>query len=185
MQSNVRSTIVVALVVAVAVGGALLIAPLLQPVGGGSTTKLALVIAWNSSSGSYGYSPSSIQVPAGATVEMTITNFDPVSHSVAPEYCRVNGTLDGMMWYGMGPSMMGSIGQHHAGSLPSNSVSHTFTVSGPGFHLNVPIPPAAGSSDPAVVSVTFHAPIAGTLSWTCEAMGPGEPGGMMGNFYTR
>ncbi|HYK93405.1 MAG TPA: hypothetical protein VEY07_05115 [Thermoplasmata archaeon] len=184
MEASARWWVLGIVVAAIAVAAAVAVAPMFQPVGNGGTQHVAVTIAWNSSSGGYSYYPSSIHVPAGSTVTLTITNFDPVNHTVASQFCRVNGTLDGTMWYGMGPSMMGSIGMHRGVSLPVNGVSHTFTMSGAGFHLNVPIPPAVGSSDPAVVTVTFHAPLAGMLSWQCEAMGSAGSHGMMGSFYS-
>lgn len=146
-----------------------------------ATVKVDLTIAWNSTSQTYSYAPAAIHVPAGSTVAMTITNYDPGNHTAPSEYCHVLGTTGGMMSYRVGGGMMGSWMMHNVGDLPARNVSHTFSIFQGGFQLNVPIPAAANSATPAVVSFTFHAPGAGAMTWGCEAMGAGQ---MMGTFYS-
>ncbi len=176
---------------AVALGasvGAALVAGVIGPATpAGSTVKVALVIGWNATAGAYGFNSASLHVPAGAAVDITITNYDPETHSVSGPYCWVNGTIGGMMGYRMGFGAMGMGMMHEVHYLGPSNISHTFTISQGGYGLNVPIPPAGGPADPAVVEFTFPARGPGEVVWMCEAMAGetafGGPGSMMGHLF--
>ncbi|MGI0133092.1 MAG: hypothetical protein ACREDK_08430 [Thermoplasmata archaeon] len=142
-------------------------------------------------SGQYVYSPSSFHAPAGSTLEVTIVNYDPTNHSTSWAYCNVTGTMGDMMGGayggpgggGMWGGMWGGAGLH---GLSPGMVSHTFTIHGNGFNVNVPVPAARSASAPAFVNFTMVLHGATTLAWNCEAfgMGPelGPGGGMAGEF---
>lgn len=145
-----------------------------------ASQQVELVIQ-RDASGSFAFSPTSIHAAAGSDLEVTVVNYDPTNHSAPWRYCNVSGTMDGMMdGYGgwMGGGMMGG---HHMHGLNPSGVSHTFTMVGSGYNVNVPIPPARAANDPSVVTFWVHLGPAGVVGWTCEADGmlmAGVPGGM-------
>jgi hypothetical protein len=142
--------------------------------------QVELTIVQNATSGAYQFSPQTIRVPAGALVEMRITNYDPMNHSVEPIYCDVTGTTDGMMdaWGGG----MGSMMSQRMRGLPPGAIGHTFSIQGPGYDLNVPIPPASSSGAPSVVTFSFVSH--GSTAWSCMAEMSSVLGKMMGSFDT-
>lgn len=175
---------------------------------GSATVRLSIV---QTSSGEYLYNTSSIHVPAHETVRITITNYDPGNHSADWRYCNVSGTIGGMMngsgGWSTGPWSMNGSGGMGMGPWKNTGsggmgpwamdgrggpgftpvvVSHTFSVIGHGFGLNVPIPSARSASDPAMVSFTIDSLGPGMVDWTCEAHGMdianGTVGGMMGSW---
>ena len=131
------------------------------------------------SSGAYEYTSPALTVPAHSVLTITIVNYDPLNHTTMARYCNVSGAMDAMMDR-MGPGMMGSSGQEYRG-LPMGGVSHTFTVTGPGFSVNVPVPAARSATDPSVISFTFQVGDPGSYAWQCES---GEMGAMMANAGT-
>jgi hypothetical protein len=147
---------------------------------------VSLTISEDPATGAYVLSPSSVQVPADSTVLFTIRNFDPFVHPVGTVYCNVTGTMDGYMTYGLANGMGGMMGGGASvRSMPSNGVSHTFTVSGDGYQLNVPIPPAQSPTEPSVVTFTLATQFPGSTTWRCAAMGitgDGDSAWMVGPF---
>jgi hypothetical protein len=143
----------------------------------GRAISVTLTIAQAPSTGVYAYSAVSILVPRDSIVEFTVLNFDPTTHRVDPRYCNVTGTGDGMMGMGMGLHRMSS---QRVGALAAGSVSHTFTMVGGGYDLNVPLPPALSPSQPSIVEFTLRIEGPGMMIWTCEVSGMGSPTGMPG-----
>lgn len=189
MSTTVRWVAVGIAISVSAVVSAVVLLGLLFPPGQETTpTRISLSIEKNATTGLYGYVPASVHVPEGTLVEFTITNFDPENHTVSAPFCLVNGTFGGRMAYMMEGSGMGFGPMRSAGSLAPGGVSHTFTISSGGVHLNVPLPPAAGPSAPSVVTFTWLTPGPGEVVWHCEAADPeaasGGMGGMMGELYS-
>jgi len=147
-----------------------------------NSVQVDLTIAQDPVTGSYAFSPSVLHVPAGAMIELRITNYDPSIHSVDPVYCNVSGTSNGVMeemGFGMG-SMMG----HMMRGLAAGAVSHTFTMMSNGWDLNVPIPPAVSAQTPSITEVSFQTHGPGAASWMCEGTMNGAASPMMGTFET-
>lgn len=122
-----------------------------------------LTVAFNPSTGGFDYSTSQLVVPSHVKVVFTITNFD-AALALLPQAsdARVIGT------YGDPSLVIGAGKTSSFTQLPTNDVSHTFSIANPYAHVNVPIPPAGfGSGAPARVtfSVVFGTP--GTYVWGC------------------
>jgi hypothetical protein len=140
-----------------------------------------LVIQRNVVTGTYGYAVTSVFVPHARQVDFTITNWDPQSHSVMPQYLVVSGTMDEMTVYMHGGMMGGTQGQM-MGSLTAGQISHTFTMMTGGYSLNIPVPAAPDSSTPSVLTFTMLVNGPMSLEWGCMANGMGDPGAMTGTF---
>ncbi|MGA8711166.1 MAG: hypothetical protein WB786_08080 [Thermoplasmata archaeon] len=126
------------------------------------TTYLNLTIAYDPSMGNYVYTNSIVTVVANTLVVVKITNFDPnVSPLFAPWYNRVIGTVGGseVVNSGSGPSAVSS--------LPSNHISHTFSVLDSLYNISVPIPPARSASVPSVVTFELSMNYVEATSWAC------------------
>jgi len=145
-----------------------------------TTVRVDLTIRQDPTTGLFAFSPASIHVPAGAMVQVVVTNFDLAHHSVAPVFCNVTGTTGGMMEE-MGGGMGSMMGQNLRG-LSENSVSHTFTMESGGYDVNVPIPPAAASGSPSVTEFSFQSHGLSEASWSCESTSGTGPMPMMGSF---
>ncbi len=123
------------------------------------------------------YQPSSFTVPKGATVDMTIYNYDtgtaPLPSSTAM-YAKATG-VSGL-----------TEGGQPVTSLTAAQVSHTWTV--PQLGINVPISAApsatSGAKQPLVVTFTFTASKAGTFTWKCMAPCGSGADGMSGDMAT-
>jgi hypothetical protein len=153
-----------------------------------TTETVEFVIAKDPSTGLYAVSPNSTHVPANSIVNVMVVNYDPVNHTVPVGFCNVTGTLNGtMMWSWMHGGMMGSgygPGPGMMRNLTPAMVSHTFTIGGDGYGVNVPIPVAHSATDPSVVNFSFAVHGAGELPWMCEgASSAGTMGPMMGAFW--
>lgn len=162
--------VAVASVVAVLGAGALLfVAPTPShasaagaPTAATPTTYRSLSIVYNAAAGSYDYATRDLSVPVGVTVVFTITNFDPSTGTVPTSSAsRVTGTLAGAT---LGSATAGGA---HVTAISPGAVSHTFSMSNGFYHLNVPIPPAAGPSQPSVVTFSVVFSTAGTFDWGC------------------
>ncbi len=106
--------------------------------------------------------PSDVTVPTGATVDVTIYNYDDGTAALPPSVAM----------YGKASGVTGltEAGQPVT-SVSAADVSHTWTI--PTLGLNVPIEaaPAAngGPHKPMVVTFSFKAVKAGTYTWKCFA----------------
>jgi hypothetical protein len=116
--------------------------------------------------------PSSLSLPAHATVRIRITNFDDATAQRPARYARVWGTVGGTievqrMMPGM-PNML--YGVHTMRALhAATQVSHTFTA--PGLHLNVPVAPSG------VTTFVIRTGKAGHYTWQCyDPCGSGKAG---------
>ena len=120
--------------------------------------------------------PGSVTVPAGATVDMTIYNYDDGTAALPASlanYAKATGvtnlTENGTPVTSMDPA----------------AVSHTFTV--PALGINVPIavmPTATSVKKPLVVEFTFKTTKAGTYEWQCMAPCGSGSDGMEGAMAT-
>ena len=178
----------VAVVVAVLLAVVVFLTLTPPPASPTTTESVQFVIAKNPTTGLYGVSPNSTHVAANSIVHVMVVNYDPTNHSVPGGFCNVTGTLNGTMtWSWMHGGMMGTGEGPGPGMMRNMSpamVSHTFTISGSGYAVNVPIPVAPSATDPSVVNFSFavHAP--GELPWMCEgAASAGSMGPMMGAFW--
>ncbi len=137
------------------------------PTGAGSgtpTTFLNLSIGYDPATGADQFSQTNLAMPAHVRVVVTITNYDPLaSPLLVPWDNRVIGTVGG--------NELVSIGNQSfwTGSLPLGDIGHTFTVHDALYNISVPIPPAAGLSEPAVVSFTLTLNWQETTNWGCVA----------------
>ncbi len=145
---------------------------LLLPSAPAVSSNVTLSIVRAPGSSAYGFSTATVTVPGDTLVHFTIVNYDPTVHGAL---AGRNGTMG--TW--MGREMMdpGSGSWSNVSGLPNGEISHTFTVTGDGYDLNVLIPPAAASGPPSIVQ--FWLPTHGTadLTWACDA---DNMGGMMG-----
>ncbi len=124
-----------------------------------------LTIAYDPLAGDYVYTQTQLWVPADVLVVFTIVNYDPMRATLpAAGYARVSGTWNEQMQlaYGANGEMVDG--------LPTNDVSHTFTMSDSYYQVNVPIPPAESGGVPARVtfSLVFHFP-GPYFAWGCVA----------------
>lgn len=124
-----------------------------------------LSIAFNPSRGTFDYSSAALSVPAGVRVVFTITNYDP---SVA----RVPTSSDAQVLGTIGNTISVASAGHTMSMtvVPTTDISHTFTISSGGLHLNVPVPPAASSTSPTEVTFSAVFPVTGTFEWGCVVL---------------
>jgi hypothetical protein len=126
------------------------------------TTYLNLTIAYDPVSMNYVYTHPVVTVVANTLVIVKITNYDPsASPLFLPWYNHVIGTVGGteVVNSGNGPSTVSS--------LPSNHISHTFTVSDSYYNISVPIPPARCAAVPSVVTFELSMNYVEATSWAC------------------
>lgn len=114
------------------------------------------------------YLPANFTAPHGATIHVTIVNFDNGTNPVPADRALVEGTVGGILNIeGVGPSIQ----------VDPTAVSHTFSIEGGACHaVNVPIPAAADAAHPAVVTFDLQFQGAGTCMWHCVA--PCDPHSM-------
>ena len=99
------------------------------------------------------FAPSKLTVPAGKKVTLVITNYDDVStplQSGVP-YNRVQGGTE-------------TVNGKPVTYVGNKTIAHTFTVTGLGLNVPIPMAPHAGS---VTVTYTFVAHKAGTYIWQC------------------
>ena len=148
----------------------------------GTTAQKVQVAIVAGASGEYTFTPPSLHALPEAGLQITSLNDDLQNHSTAWTYCNVTGTMDGMMDSGYPGMMGGGMGMTLMGSLAANHVSHTFTIVGHGYNVNIPIPPAASNGQPSTTTFLIQMHGTDTLTWTCESetMPGGLSPGMMG-----
>ncbi|MGP8071743.1 MAG: hypothetical protein ACLPZM_01240 [Thermoplasmata archaeon] len=146
------------------------------PAGGVGVTHLNLTISYNAGVKTYVYAKTDLSIAANTPVVVTITNYDPAANPLfVPWDNRVVGTVGGIevVNRGDGPSIVTS--------LPSDGISHTFTVLDAYYNISVPIPPASSASVPSVVTFELVMNQTETTSWACVCQC--MPGNMMMGMY--
>ena len=124
------------------------------------------------------YQPSDFTVPKGATVDMTIYNYDngtaPLPSSMAM-YAKATGVSDL------------TEGGQTVTTVAAAQVSHTWTVPQLGINVPLGVAPAAaanGAKQPLVVTFSFKATKSGTFTWKCMAPCGSGSDGMSGAMAT-
>ncbi len=145
------------------------------------TVHLATVIltgGMTSNSGWPIYQPADFTVPKGATVDMTIYNYDdgtaPLPSSMAM-YAKATGVSDL------------TEGGQTVTTVAAAQVSHTWTVPQLGINVPLGVAPAAaanGAKQPLVVTFSFKATKSGTFTWKCMAPCGSGSDGMSGAMAT-
>ncbi|MGE5288585.1 MAG: hypothetical protein ACM3ML_15580 [Micromonosporaceae bacterium] len=116
-------------------------------------------------------SPADIHVPAGATVVITISEYDDMVTSLADQspFLQVMGGTE-------------TVNGKRVTSVSNSEIAHTFTI--PSLGINVPLPKAS-MDGPTTVRFTFRAPkAAGTYQWLCVTPCGGDPDGVGGAMHT-
>ena len=123
--------------------------------------------------------PADIHVRAGATVVITIREYDDMVTPLADNspFLQVMGGTE-------------TVNGKRVTSVSNQQIAHTFTV--PSLGINVPLPIAGmdggmGSmaAGPTTIQFTFRAPsAAGTYQWLCVTPCGGDPDGVGGAMHT-
>lgn len=123
-----------------------------------------LTITYDASTGIANYSTPFVSLVAGTLVVMTITNYDPTASPLfVPWDNHVVGTVGGNASVNCGS------GAHSITSLPSDDISHTFTVLDSYYNISVPVPPALALDEPCSVSFELVLTQAEMTTWGCVA----------------
>ena len=112
-----------------------------------------------------GRSSALIDLPANATVDVTLRSFDDGPAAPPSVYSRVTGTVGGVM----------TLNGRKVRSVPVATIAHTFTL--PGIGLNIPIPAVKGKAKFVTEAFQFKTGKAGKYAWQCYApCGTGSAG---------
>lgn len=115
--------------------------------------------------------PSDIRVRAGATVVITIREYDDMVTPLADQspFLRVMGGTE-------------TVNGKPVSAVSNQAIAHTFTV--PALGINVPLP-MASMDGPATIRFTFRAPhVPGTYQWLCVTPCGTGPDGISGAMHT-
>lgn len=127
-------------------------------------TYVNLTITYDPATQIANYTTPFISIVAHTLVVMTITNHDPsASPLFVPWDNHVVGTVGG------NESVNCGAGTETVTSLPSNGVSHTWTVLDSYYNISVPIPPAPSAGTPCVVTFELVANQSEMTTWGCVA----------------
>ena len=127
-------------------------------------TYVNLTITYDPATMIGNYTTPFISMIAHTLVIVTITNYDPTpSPLFVPWDNRVVGTVGG------NESVNCGHGTAVVGSLPSDAISHTFTVLDSYYNISVPIPPAPGPGVPCVVTFELTMNQSEMTTWGCVA----------------
>ncbi|MGA8274800.1 MAG: hypothetical protein WB789_09755 [Thermoplasmata archaeon] len=130
----------------------------------GPKTYLNLTIAYDTATGVGNFTTPFISVVAHTLVVVTITNYDPTASPLfVPWDDHVVGTIGGNESVNCGK------GTDIVSSLPSNGISHTFTVLDAYYNISVPIPPALSLGVPCAVTFELTMNQSEMTSWGCVA----------------
>jgi hypothetical protein len=111
--------------------------------------------------------PAEIRVRAGATVVITISEYDDMVTSL-PDLSPFVDVMGGTE----------TVNGKRVTSVSNSQIAHTFTV--PALGINVPLPKAS-EDGPTTVRFTFHAPATpGVYEWLCVTPCGGDPDGVGG-----
>ncbi len=111
-----------------------------------------------------------IYLPQYSTIDLTIIDWDSGSSSVSTQYANVSGTLNNQVAIfantTVNDSSMPQSGQSAwvTSSVNVSDIAHTFTVSGSGMNVNIPV--LSLSTEQA----TFQTSAPGQYIWICNAM---------------
>ncbi len=131
---------------------------------GGPAAYLNLTLTYNPATGNCAFLPGNVSVPAGQEVQVTITNYDPLtSHLYLGWQNQVVGALGGTMTVQKGLSG----GKTTVSGVDALDIGHTFSILNPVYNLSVPIPPAVSPSSPTIVTFLADFPTSGTYQWGC------------------
>ena len=122
---------------------------------------LNISIFVNRKAGTEFFVPANFTIPADTLVEVTVDDYDAGASTVAPEYARVCGTVNGTIESDGLP----------VSSVEIGTIAHTITLTnGPYAGFNVPVPAAnATSALPAQITFPVYFPVPGQYHWKCEA----------------
>jgi hypothetical protein len=124
---------------------------------------LYLTISFDPYTGLDQYFPANFSVPANVPVTITITNYDNGTNLVPAAFAQVLGTVGGTETV-----TNATLHQTAVSSVPTNQVTHTFTLISSPYDINVPIPAAQGTT-PTVVTFTAVFTATGQFVWHCMA----------------
>ena len=128
------------------------------------TTYVNLSITYDAATQIGNYTTPFISIVAHTLVVMTITNYDPTASPLfVPWDNHVVGTVGG------NESVNCGAGTESITSLPSDGVSHTWTVLDSDYNISIPIPPARGPGVPCVVSFELTPKQSEMTTWGCIA----------------
>ncbi|MDA8261371.1 MAG: hypothetical protein M0Z47_00925 [Actinomycetota bacterium] len=124
--------------------------------------------------------PAGFSAPAGATIVLTIVNYDDGTAPLPPT------SPWGQVWgsdatFGAVTGGTELVNGSKVTAISNQLVSHTFEI--PALLVNIPIPAASSSSHPVTVTYTFRVNKTGTFLWICAApcgSGSAGMGGAMG-----
>jgi len=166
-----RGTLALAVAMALALGvvggaalGVLFRAPVVTPAPNG-TEFLFLTIGFSFATGLDQYMPANFTVPTHTPVLVTITNYDNASNPVDNATATVRGTVGNVETMRSASDAAGMV----MSAVPANQVSHTFTMEGGPYAINVPIPAASSLGNPMVVTFTAYFNVTGSFRWQCMA----------------
>ena len=114
--------------------------------------------------------PATLNLPANATITVTIKNYDDGGGDVPAAYAKVTGTVGNVETVN---------GKQESSFKASGVIAHTFTVSG--LNLNIPLVAATDQGStvvPSVTVATFKTPAkGGSYTWQCyQPCGSGSAG---------
>ncbi len=181
-----RTALAVAIAIALAVGaiggtalGVLLRPAVVTPAPNG-TEYLFLTIGFDFATGLDRYMPANFTVPTHTPVLVTITNYDNASNYVSNASAAVFGTVGNVEVMRSASDAQGMT----MGSIPTNRVAHTFTMSNAPYSINVPVPAAVSVRNPMIVTFTAYFNVTGVFGWhcmaSCDTVSMGTPGYMQG-----
>jgi hypothetical protein len=129
-----------------------------------SKTYVNLTISYDPTTQIGNYTTPFISIIAHTLVVVTITNYDPsASPLFVPWDNHVVGTVGG------NESVNCGSGVKTVSSLPSNGISHTFTVLDAYYNISVPIPPAPSLGVPCAVTFELTMNQSEMTTWGCVA----------------
>lgn len=123
-----------------------------------------LTITYDAATGIANYSTPFISLVAHTLVVITITNYDPTASPLfVPWDNHVVGTV------GDNESVNCGSGSQSITYLPSDGVSHTWTVLDAYYNISVPVPPARALGQPCTVTFELILNQAEMTTWGCVA----------------
>lgn len=123
-----------------------------------------LTITYDAATGIANYTTPFISLVAHTVVVMTITNYDPTASPLFVAWDNhVVGTVGG------NESVNCGSGSQSITYLPSDGVSHTWTVLDAQYNISIPVPPARSIGQPCVVTFELILNQTEMTTWGCVA----------------